>query len=364
MVGKPILISAVLMATACFPALSAPDPLAITDVNAAANPQSVTVTWKTNVPATSRLDWGTAAANTPMNKEDSAFVTDHSVTMTGLTPGTVYYIQITSVTAQGERVVKAIGPPQKAAEPAPVPPPTPQAKAEKKRANWYAGEQSANGWYVEIYPIYAYLPVFGASIDLPSLPSLPGTGGSGSTGPSLNGALESQLRIEKGKWSIDAGGLWAGMSSTRATPFLYADMNIKFFQVMIGREVLPHFYLEGGFRKDTLDFKAQLGGNPQVETKPDLWDPLVGFTYRRNLGRKLLFHGEMRGGGFGVGTDYTVSGLARLDWHFLKHFGTTIGFGAEKFSISKTLLNDTVLARTLTVSPTTYGPLLGIGIYF
>ena len=42
----------------------------------------------------------------------------------------------------------------------------------------------------------------------------------------------------------------------------------------------------------------------------------------------------------------------------------TIGFGAEHFSASKPLLNDTILARTLTISPTTYGPLLGIGIYF
>ena len=59
-----------------------------------------------------------------------------------------------------------------------------------------------------------------------------------------------------------------------------------------------------------------------------------------------------------------ITGLARLDWHFVKHLGTTVGFGAEHFSVSKTLLNDTVFARTLTVSPTTYGPLLGIGIYF
>ena len=364
MLRKGLQISAVLVAVVSFPALAAPEPLAITDVHAAANPESVTVTWKTNVPATSQLDWGTSAANMPMNKADAAFVTDHSLTMTGLTPGTVYYIQITSVTAQGERVVKAIGPPQKAPEPAPAPPPVPQAKAAKKKADWYAGEQSANGWYVEIYPIYGYLPVFGASVDLPDLPSLPGSGGSGSTGQSLNGALESQIRIEKRKWSIVASGLWAGMSSTRATPYLYLNEKLKFGQLMIGREVLPHFYLEGGFRRETLEITAQLGGNPQVQTKPDLWDPLVGFTYRRNLGRKLLFDAEMRGGGFGVGVDYTVSGLARLDWHFLKHLGATIGFGAEHFSASKPLLNDTILARTLTISPTTYGPLLGIGIYF
>jgi len=364
MVRRVLLLSASLVGAAVVPVLAAPDPLAITDVNAAANPESVTVMWKTNVPANSRLDWGTAPANLPLNKEDAAFVTDHSLTMTGLTPGTVYYIQITSVTAQGERVVKTLAPPPEnppAAPPAPTPQPPPAAK---KKTTWYAGEQSANGWYVEIYPIYGYAPIFGADVNLPSLPSLPGSGGTGSTGWSLNFGLESQLRIEKSKWSVAAGGMFTGMSATRTTPHLYLDENLKFFQLMVGREVLPHLYLEGGFRRDTLVFTAQLDGNPQVQTKPDLWNPLLGITYRRNLGRKLLFHGEMRGGGFGVGADYTVSGLARLDWHFVRHFGATIGFGAEHFSVSKPLLNDTTFARTLTVSPSTYGPLLGLGIYF
>jgi hypothetical protein len=95
----------------------------------------------------------------------------------------------------------------------------------------------------------------------------------GSTGQLLNGALESQLRIQKRKWSVVASGLWAEMSSTRATPYLYLNEKVKFGQLMIGREVLPHFYLEGGFRRETLEITAQLGGNPQVQTKPDLWDP-------------------------------------------------------------------------------------------
>jgi len=70
----------------------------------------------------------------------------------------------------------------------------------KPDADWYAGERSANGWYVEIYPIYGYAPIFGASVDLPSLPSLPSAGGgSGSTGPSLNRAVEAVIRVEKGK---------------------------------------------------------------------------------------------------------------------------------------------------------------------
>jgi len=237
----------------------------------------------------------------------------------------------------------------------------------KNKADWYAGEQSASGWYVEIYPIYGYLPIFGANITLPQLPSLPGGGGlanQGSTGPSLNYALESAVRVEKRKFSITGDGMWASLSAQRQTPFVSATADPKYGTLKLGYEVLKDFWVEAGFRHMGLSVTAQLGGSPQVSTNPSLWDPLLGITYRHRLGRKWMFQGEMDGGGFGVGSDATIGGSARLDWHFLKHFGTTLGFGFQHFTITEPVLQGTQFAQTLEYSNTLYGPIVGLGIYF
>jgi len=237
----------------------------------------------------------------------------------------------------------------------------------KPKADWYAGEQSDSGWYVEFYPIYGYAPVFGANITLPQLPSLPGGAGlanKGSTGPSLNYALESAIRVEKRKFSITGGGMWASLSAERQTPFVQASADPKYGTLMIGYEVLKDFWVEGGFRHMGLTVTAQLGGSPQVSTNPSLWDPLLGITYRHRLGRKWMFQGQMDGGGFGVGSDSTIGGSARLDWHFVKHFGTALGFGFQHFGITKPVLQGTQFAQTLQYSNTLYGPIFGLGIYF
>lgn len=50
---------------------------------------SFTVTWVTNEPSTSRVNWG-AGTSTATVYQDNTLVTSHSVTITGLTPSTVY----------------------------------------------------------------------------------------------------------------------------------------------------------------------------------------------------------------------------------------------------------------------------------
>jgi opacity protein-like surface antigen len=110
---------------------AAPDPLAITNVNTATSPEAVTITWTTNVPANSRISWGTSPSDLRMSQSDAAYTTSHSLTMTNLTPGTMYYVEITSVTAAGETARRSLGgsgrPPVQPAPPppAPVPPPPP-----------------------------------------------------------------------------------------------------------------------------------------------------------------------------------------------------------------------------------------------
>ena len=60
---------------------------------------TATITWTTNEPATSRVDYGTAPDALTQNATNGALVTSHSLPLTGLTAGTTYYYRVTSVDA-------------------------------------------------------------------------------------------------------------------------------------------------------------------------------------------------------------------------------------------------------------------------
>ena len=80
----------------------APDttPPVISQVAAAsASSTSETVTWTTDEASTSVVSYGTSAASLTGNASASGMVTSHSVTLTGLTAGTVYYFRVTSADA-------------------------------------------------------------------------------------------------------------------------------------------------------------------------------------------------------------------------------------------------------------------------
>ena len=58
-----------------------------------------TITWTTNQPADSRVDFGPSCAYEDGFQESSALTTNHSVTLTNLSPNSVYRYQITSSTS-------------------------------------------------------------------------------------------------------------------------------------------------------------------------------------------------------------------------------------------------------------------------
>jgi hypothetical protein len=107
-----------------------------------------------------------------------------------------------------------------------------------------------------------------------------------------------------------------------------------------------------------LDVHATVGTDTG-DGSPGYWDPLIGLTYRRLLGKKwrVLVHGD--GGGFGVGSDVDVSAAGRAEWQFARHFGLAMGYGGMHFSDSTS-----VPRGTLTIKPTMHGPIFGFGTYF
>ena len=213
------------------------------------------------------------------------------------------------------------------------------------------------GWHVALYPVLAWAPFFGAGVTLPPTPSHP-IAPTGSTNSGLNGAYFGGARFEKGKWSADALFMWAALSASRKTPLTDVNLDFVFGDAMVGREIFRDVYLEGGFRRLALNINATVDTD-SASRSPGYWDPLIGLTYRKELGKKwrIMIHGD--GGGFGVGSDVDVSATGRAEWQFARHYGITMGYGGMHFSNS-----DTKNGQTLTISPTLHGPIFGFGIFF
>lgn len=244
--------------------------------------------------------------------------------------------------------------------PADTPPDQGQAKA---KSDW---EKDPSDWKVAIYPVYLWAPVMGANVKLENFPTLPNipTSGSGTANSTFNGAGFAGFEIQKSGWSGSGEFFYASLSGDNTNPKVNLGMDIMYGQAMVGHTLGKGFSLEGGVRRMSFDTSATLGDRPEVNRKPGVWDPLVGMTWRYQASKKWALRGHVDGGGFGVGTDVSVGGAFRADWRFAKHFGMTMGMGILHFQIADSILDTTPYKKTLTISQTLYGPILGFGIYF
>ena len=82
------------------------------------------------------------------------------------------------------------------------------------------------GWRTTIYPVYGWLPIFGADVRLPEVPNPPPCDGCGSGGPivpggsvssTLNGAAFAGVLAENRWVQAEANFLWAGLSAEKGT---------------------------------------------------------------------------------------------------------------------------------------------------
>src|SRR6266478_59870 len=79
-----------------------PSALDITNVQAASITTSASqVAWTTNVAADSAVDYGTSTSYGSSTPVDSAMVTSHQITLSGLAAGTTYYYQVRSTDSKG-----------------------------------------------------------------------------------------------------------------------------------------------------------------------------------------------------------------------------------------------------------------------
>jgi hypothetical protein len=220
----------------------------------------------------------------------------------------------------------------------------------------------SDDWKVAVYPVMAWVPT---SIDIDvNVPPISGGGGSGPEfgGKILDGRLDGAffggVSAAKGKWRIDADGLWAGVGGDRAeNPVLRVDVDAIYAHGSLARQIVPNVYATVGIRRMATKYEIELAGR-EFSRKPGLWDPLVGVAWHKG-GDKLDWHATFEGGGFGVGSDVDISTAIRFDYKPATHFGITGGYSLLYFKLS-----NTVADRTFTAKQTLHGPIVGIGFYF
>lgn len=83
-------------------------PPVISSVYATATDTTATITWLTDEPATSIINYGTTTA-LGSTVSDSTLTTTHSITLTGLTASTTYYFEVQSADAAGNLTVNNNG---------------------------------------------------------------------------------------------------------------------------------------------------------------------------------------------------------------------------------------------------------------
>jgi hypothetical protein len=76
-------------------------PITISNVQVKRGDTRATIKWITNLPAASIVAYGETEAYEKGKVSDNALITEHSLTLTGLTPGRFYHFQVTSADRSG-----------------------------------------------------------------------------------------------------------------------------------------------------------------------------------------------------------------------------------------------------------------------
>jgi hypothetical protein len=227
-----------------------------------------------------------------------------------------------------------------------------------------AAERSPDdGWRAVIYPVYGWLPMYRAETRLPEALDAGGGGGvvrpEGNTDSSLNQAILVAFRVEKGRFSLEGGYLYAGLSAEADRPLVKIEADTSLADLLAGYEVVPDLYIEGGARYLAINMKATLADYPQRSWEPDILEPVIGFSYRPLLGKnwRLVLHGDV--GGVVTGDSTTATATARVEWQPAKHFLLTAG-GTVMYLHTE----GTIESRDVKLDQTLFGPVVGFGIPF
>jgi hypothetical protein len=222
-----------------------------------------------------------------------------------------------------------------------------------------------DGWRTVLYPLYGWLPVFGADVRLPEQPSPPGSGGGGVTIPSattsnnFDGAALAGFRVERWRISVEGEFLWAGMSGSVELPRFNLHLDTVSYRMMGGFRIAPALYLDAGARRFAVNMTASILDFPEVSWDPGIWEPVVGVTFRPQLTRSIRLFTQADVGGTGDDEDRSFSVTGNLEWRVAKHLSVGGGYGALYLRA-----DGAIQSKPVHFSQTLHGPILTVGVPF
>ena len=236
-----------------------------------------------------------------------------------------------------------------------------------------SGAPDNEGWQTIVYPIHAWLPVFGADVTLPGQVTPPGSGGgsggsggitipSAKTSGNFNGAALAGFRVERSRLSIEGEFLWAGMSGSVEAPRFDLSVDTIAGRLMGGFEVAPALYIDGGVRRFALDITASILSFQPANWKPGIWEPVIGTTFRPQLTRKLRLFTQADIGFSTDNSSRSGAATASVEWKPINHLSVGAGWGWTYFRVDGTI--GSFLTKDIHLSQTLNGPMLTLGIPF
>ena len=229
-------------------------------------------------------------------------------------------------------------------------------------------QSTDGGWRTTIYPIYGWLPLYGADVRLPEIPNPPPCDGCGDGGPivpgghvssNLNGAAFAAVVVEN-KWvQGEANFLWAGLSADAERPNLKVEVDTVVANARLGVRVVPNLFVYGGVRHIGLNVKATALDFDEVQWKPSVLEGLVGASFTPRLSSRWRLLAKADYGGVGADDHSSYSANAALEWQPLRHLVVDLGYGFFQITVDGTLTQ-----KPIHLEQTTHGPIIGIGIPF
>lgn len=226
---------------------------------------------------------------------------------------------------------------------------------------------------VVIYPILVQAPVYGATIDVPSVPG-GGGGGGGSEGTSdttdwgFNSAYMGGMELHGKRLFGEADVLWTKPSASHdVTPRIDVTSDIWAVTLKGGYRVYKGLGITGGARYVRLDLDATLdfpqsGVTLSGSSTRTRWLPFVGGDWRGLASRKwtLDLSADV---GVGTGSDTSTRVRARADWQALPHLSIRLGYQLLHLAVGADATLGGV-SRHWSTSQDLHGPEVGIGFVF
>ena len=223
---------------------------------------------------------------------------------------------------------------------------------------------------VVIYPILVQAPIYGATVDVPSIPGGGGgsEGGSATTNWGFNSAYMGGMELQGTHVFGELDVLWTKPSASHdVTPRVDVASDFWLTTLKGGVRLYKGLGVTAGARYISLDVDATLefpqsGVTLQGSGTRSRWLPFVGADWRGLAARKWTIDLSSDVGA-GSGDDSSLRLKARADWQPIPHLSIRMGYQMLRLSVGGDV-NLGGVTRNWSTTQTLHGPEVGLGIVF